>query len=179
MRTLMIVPVLLGLTFSLSAGATPNFPPALQQDLSIPNAPDCSICHTDGDQGGLGTVNTPFGKNMRARGLVAFDTSSLTTALDQMTTENVDSAGDCMDDIDELKAGRDPNLPDPAGTCPDGGAGGAGQPAETPSSASPSYGCGGKIAPSRSNGEVGWGLAFGLIGLIARRKRAIEPSKKD
>jgi hypothetical protein len=179
MRTLMIVPILLGLTMSISAGATPNFPGALQQDLSAPSAPDCSLCHTDGDQGGLGTVNTPFGKNMRARGLVAFDTSSLKTALDQMTTDNVDSAGDCLDDIDELKAGRDPDAPDPAGTCGDGGAGSGGQPSETPSGATPAYGCGGKIAPTRSNGEVGWAVAFGLIGLVVRRKRATKSDKKD
>jgi hypothetical protein len=179
MRKLMIVPVLLGLTISVSAAATPNFPAALQQDISAPSAPDCSVCHTDGDQGGLGTVNTPFGKNMRARGLVAFDTSSLQTALTEMETDHVDSAGDCLDDIDELKAGRDPNTADPPGTCADGGAGAAEQPSETPSGPTPTYGCGGKIAPTRSNGEVGWGLAFGLIGLLARRKRATRSEKKD
>ncbi len=179
MRRSMIVTVLFGLTVSINAAATPNFPTALQQDLSAPSAPDCSVCHTDGDQGGVGTVNTPFGKNMRARGLVAFDTGSLQTALNQMAADNVDSAGDCLDDIDELKAGRDPNAPDPAGTCADGGAGGGAPPAETPSTASPNYGCGGKIAPTRSNGEVAWGVAFGLIGLVARRKRATKPEKKD
>jgi len=103
-------------TVATRASATPNFPPAIEQDLGLSYMPDCSLCHTDGDQGGLGTVNTPFGVNMRARGLVAYDTTSLQTALDEMASEQVDSAGDCLDDIDELKAGNDPNAP-PTASC--------------------------------------------------------------
>jgi hypothetical protein len=118
--------------------ATPNFPPGIQQDLALNYQPDCSICHTDGDQGGLGTVNAPFGKNIRERGLVAFDTGALQSALNQMESEHVDSAGDCLDDIDELKAGRNPNEPDPPGVCDDAGA----QPiTETPQPETLSYGC--------------------------------------
>jgi hypothetical protein len=183
MRTL-VFPICLGLGFimtvSSTAGATPNFPPAVQQNLALAAAPDCSICHTDGDQGGLGTVNTPFGKNMRARGLVAFDANSLATALDQMASEDVNSAGDCLDDIDELKAGHDPNEPDPVGTCGDGGASssGAGASGEAPSEATPTNGCAGKIAPTRSNGDVSWMVAIGFAWLAARRMKRASAKRK-
>jgi hypothetical protein len=147
--------------------ATPNFPPAIQQDLSLDYQPDCSICHTDGDQGGLGTVNTPFGKNMRERGLVAFDTTSLQSALTQMENGNVDSAGDCLDDIDELKADRNPNDPDPPGVCGDAG---AQTPTETPQPEALSYGC--SMARAGSTIDEGWGLAFVVASLLVWRLRA-------
>lgn len=151
------------------AAATPNFPPAIQQNLALSAAPDCSICHTDGDQGGKGTVNTPFGKNMRSRGLVEFDVNSLTTALGQMDSEKVNSAGDCLDDIDELKAERNPNLPDPAGTCDDAGA----PTPETVSSESPRYGCFGAVAPlrSRPNGLLGLGIVMAIVVAARSRRR--------
>ncbi|MEO7113033.1 MAG: hypothetical protein ABI183_21525 [Polyangiaceae bacterium] len=156
------------------AFATPNFPPAIQQDLSLAAPPDCSICHTDGDQGGKGTATTPFAVNMRARGLVEFDTTSLSTALNQMETSHVDSTGDCLDDIDELKAGRNPNLPDPAGACADAGAE-AGTLSETPAGpAPPTYGCVGSISPSRTPDSpyfYGVSLIAGL-SLLRRRRRA-------
>ena len=117
--------ILLTVSFLFLAGgarATPNFPAALSQDLELPSAPDCSLCHTDGDRGGTGTVNTPFGKSMRARGLVAYDTGSLSAALALMKSENVDSAGGCLPDVAELAAGRDPNAPADLADCDGGGA---------------------------------------------------------
>ena len=127
------------------ARATPNFPAALAADLSLAGAPDCSLCHTDGDQGGTGTVNTPFGKNMRARGLVAYDTSSLSAALALMSDEKVDSAGACLPDVEELQTGGDPNTP-ATGGC-DGGA----APTETQTAVLlPTYGC----ATSSGNSEA-------------------------
>jgi hypothetical protein len=167
-----------GLMVPRSAFATPNFPPAIQQDLSLAAPPDCSICHTDGDTGGKGTANEPFAVNMRSRGLVEFDTTSLQTALNAMEAQHVDSAGDCLDDIDELKAGRDPNLPDPAGACADAGveAGAPGAPTETPSGpAPPTYGCIGSIAPHRAPeglGEYGAALVAALLLLRRRRIRS-------
>ena len=47
---------------------------------------------------------------MRARGLVAQNLGSLDTALDALAAENTDSDGDGVPDIDELKAGTDPNV---------------------------------------------------------------------
>jgi hypothetical protein len=92
---------------STVARATPNFPPAIQSYLPTPSAPACEICHVGPQQ--LGTVRTAFGTAMRARGLVAFDETSLRAALDKMAADKVDSDGDGVTDIDALKAGTDPN----------------------------------------------------------------------
>jgi MYXO-CTERM domain-containing protein len=161
---------------SSPAGATPNFPAALAGDLGLSSPPDCSLCHTDGDQGGTGTVNTPFGKNMRARGLVAYDTGSLTAALALMESENVDSAGGCLSDVDELKAGRSPNDPGDQADC-DGGA------AMTTTSDSvelPTYGCSvARATPSPGEERRAWLSALaGLAMLLTwRRVRRAHPSR--
>ena len=119
------------------ARATPNFPAALASDISLASPPACALCHTDGNQGGTGTVNTPFGKNMRARGLVAYDTGSLSAALTLMSDEKVNSAGACLPDIEELQAGGDPNSAGDVSAC-DGGV----APMETATTTLlPSYGC--------------------------------------
>jgi hypothetical protein len=169
-----MTPLLLACALSLvarPAAATPNFPSAIQQTLTLAAAPDCSICHSDGDQGGKGTVTTPFGKNMRARGLVEFDVGSLNTALTQMESDHVDSIGDCLDDIDELKAGRDPNVPDPPNTCPEDGGATAAPPSETPPPESPTYGCVGQVAPVRSPHVPIFLLSFVAACVALRRRR--------
>lgn len=106
---------------SSSAHASPFFPTSIQSDLGLNYAPDCLICHNN-ESGGIGTVKTAFGKNMMARGLVDFSSDSLQTALTLMDQQHVVSAGGCLPDIEELKAGRDPNHPNDAATC-DAGAG--------------------------------------------------------
>lgn len=153
------------------ASATPNFPVAVQSDLGLAAPPDCSLCHTDGDVGGRGTANQPFAVHLRERGLVAFDTSALKSALEAIAAEKIDSDGDCTDDVDELKAGTSPNTADPGG-C-DGGA-----PA-TPSAiaAGPSYGC--AVAAAGAGGRPGGTIALALalvFGLalgyaLSRRRR--------
>jgi hypothetical protein len=150
------------------ASATPNFPPAIQSDLSLAAAPDCGICHTDGDTGGKGTATTPFAQNMRLRGLVEFDTGSLTNALTEMQSQHVDSTGDCLDDIDELKAGRNPNLPDP--TCGDSGT--APVPETPPAGPVPTYGCFGSISPrgAPESGSESLGV-LAVLFLVRRRTR--------
>ena len=153
------------------AGATENFPPAVQSDLSLKAAPDCSLCHTTGDQGGKGTVNTPFGKSVRAHGLVEYDESALKNALAAMATDGTDSDGDCIGDVAELKAGTNPDVPDGTQTCDAGAGNGA---SAGPTLEEPRYGCGAHVA-SRAHGE-----SFGAIALTSllalafasRRKRA-------
>ena len=107
MRTMTSALVLLALVAPTAARATPNFPAAIAQDLGAPQPP-CSICHAGG-MTGYGTVTTPFGQAMKARGLVAGDQTSLKTALDRMRTDKVDSNGNGILDVDELIAGNDPN----------------------------------------------------------------------
>jgi hypothetical protein len=128
------------------AGATLNFPGAVQRDLNLSYSPQCSLCHSGG-QTGNGTVGTPFGKSMKARGMVASDENALKAALDQMTQEKVDSDGDGVSDIDELEQGTDPNVR------------GAGQDP-------PSYGC--SLAPS---GEVSPLFALAALALVLCRRR--------
>ncbi|HET6981308.1 MAG TPA: thrombospondin type 3 repeat-containing protein [Myxococcaceae bacterium] len=91
------------------AHASSIYPPEVRSHLGLSYTPDCSLCHANG-QTGFGTVTTPFGTSMRARGLVAQNIGSLDTALDALAAEKTDSDGDGTPDIDELKAGTDPNV---------------------------------------------------------------------
>jgi hypothetical protein len=152
------------LSFAAGARATPNFPPSIQSYLPTPNTPACQICHVGPQE--RGTVITPFGTNMRARGLVAYDVSSLDTALDRMRSDDVDSDGDGDTDIDALKAGRDPNVPYGA----DGGAVGT---YATP--VEPRYGCGARIAPESIDPCGGICAAVAGIGGLALLRRRRSP----
>ena len=98
------------------------YPPEVRSHLSLSYTPACTLCHQS-ESGGFGTVTTPFGKSMMARGLVAQNIASLDTALDALAAEHTDSDHDGVPDIDELKAQTDPNV--------------AGGGSVTP----PSYGC--------------------------------------
>jgi hypothetical protein len=90
------------------AQASSNYPAEVRAHLGLNYTPDCTLCHNV-PSGGYGTVTTPFGTSMRARGLVAQNIRSLDTALDALAAEKTDSDGDGVPDIDELKAGTDPN----------------------------------------------------------------------
>lgn len=141
-----------------TAGATPNYPPEIKTHLMLVSQPPCAVCHQNGVTG-LGTVTTPFGTSMRARGLQANNTGSLDTALDALSAEGTDSDGDGTGDIAELVAGSDPNT-----------AGGSNASALTPT-----YGCGGSdlSAPANPSAVAGTLGALGLFGLtiLARRRR--------
>ncbi len=132
-----------------SAFASPVFPGAIQQHLGLTYSPPCSLCHAGGVTG-LGTVTTPFGNAMRVRGLVARDIASLDTALDRMASDQVDSNGNGVSDIDELKAGTDPNAGVPGAVSP------------------PEFGC----RAARGHGELPpWSAAWlaAAAALIVRR----------
>ena len=85
------------------------YPPEVRAHLSLSYTPACTLCH-ETESGGFGTVTKPFGKSMMARGLVAQNLGSLDTALDALAAEHTDSDHDGVADIDELKAGSDPNV---------------------------------------------------------------------
>jgi len=92
------------------AFASDTYPPYIANKYGIDPIPEqCSLCHTGGITG-KGTVNTPFGKTARAHGLTDSNEMLLGTVLDAMDAEHTDSDGDGVSDIDELKAGTDPNL---------------------------------------------------------------------
>jgi MYXO-CTERM domain-containing protein len=139
-----------------AALASGPYPADLQRHLDASAAPACNLCHQS-PQGG-DTVVTPFGVAMKDQGLTGFgQTELLTAALDALEAEGTDSDGDGTGDIDELRAGRDPNVDDG-----DGGGGGGG---DVPPP--PGYGFGCATAPAASS-LVGLVVA---LGLAARRRR--------
>ncbi len=100
--------VTVGLAFAGTAAATAELPAAIASTLGTTRVPPCAVCHFNGVTG-AGTVTTAFGKSMRSRGLRPNDVASLNAALDRMAADRVDSDGDGVTDVDELKAGTDPN----------------------------------------------------------------------
>lgn len=149
-----IVAVLALLLAAAPARGTPGFPDALAAHLGATARPSCSVCHAGGATGN-GTVTTPFGAAMRARGLVAFDEGSLAQALDRMAADQIDSNGDGVTDVEELQQGLDPN----AGAAATG---------------APSYGCVGRVAGgARPSGELALLAAAALLWRTRRGRRPI------
>lgn len=137
--------------------ATPTFPQTIQTTLNATAVPDCLVCHVG--RTGRGTVNTGFGSAMRARGLQAYDESSLRSALKTMESDGVDSDGDGVIDVDALRMGKDPNPPRSA--------------IDFNEEATPRYGCvGGQIAPGKAGGSTTATAIFAsLIALLVLRRR--------
>jgi len=135
--------------FGAVAQARPEFPSDIARHLSATVVPACSICHLEGKIGGI-TVVTPFALALRAHGFSS-SSDSLVTALDQMATDGTDTDGDGVSDVEELRAGTDPNSPVPGATTAD-----------------PSYGCAVAARPSRA----GWPAPALLLALAAVRRRA-------
>ena len=145
-RTLFLATMALGpCTWSFDAAATPNFPGAIKSHLGLDSKPACTLCHTT-LAGGDGTVSRAFGVAMRGDGLVPNDTSSLNDALDALEAAGTDSDADGVGDIDELKAGTNPNVADAVASSSSSSGGSA----ETGSSSS-----GGEGGSSSSGGKKG------------------------
>lgn len=165
-RIFALTVVLFGVTVVRGAGATSTFPAAIQTDLALAHPPACALCHTTGDSGGRGTVNTPFGTTIRGRGLVAYDEAGLKSALAAMIAEKTDSDRDCVSDIDELKQGSDPNTPNGPGMMCAGPA--------APQGDTPQYGCGAHVTPlvPTSTGAFPFAVALAAIARLRRRGRS-------
>jgi len=140
--------LLAALLLSGPAVASSNYPVEIQKQLSLSYTPACAICHAGGVTG-YGTVTTPFGQAMRARGLVCCDIASLDTALAALEAEGSPY-------ITYLQQGLDPNNPG-AGAVP---------PA--------TYGCLAVTGP----GRVAPGFAvLALLALRAGRRRSPSPPR--
>jgi len=130
------------------ARAKPEFPPEIARHLSASVDPACSVCHLEGKTGGI-TVVTPFALALRAHGFTG-PSATLNAALDRMTADGTDTDGDGVPDVEELRAGSDPNSPVPGATTAD-----------------PQYGCG-VASPRRST----WAAVALIIAAAALRRRA-------
>lgn len=138
-----------------SAEATQKFPSGIYNYLLPtftvkPYAPPCSLCHDRGSTG-PGTAQTPFALSAKARGLAPGDTQSLDNALTAMDRDEVDSDGDGIADIQELRDGTDPNTPGDVSLVTESG---------------PDAGCGGNTKP-RSPRVT----AASVLGLLLLRRR--------
>jgi hypothetical protein len=138
-----------------AAHATPGFPAVVAQTLGMSNTPPCALCH-DGGRTGLGTVQTPFGKNVREYGATANDETALREALLAMDADKVSSLKDGVADTAKLRKGIDPNGGDSSAY----------------SAAPPGYGCGGAHVARTTEGDPSWPwLAVALVIVRVRRRR--------
>jgi MYXO-CTERM domain-containing protein len=102
--------MLVALLLVHTAAANPKYPAIVYNELGLDVAPACTLCHRD-NLGGLGTVEKPFGLELMDRGLTATNGEDvLPGLLDDMEADEVDSDGDKVGDIAELKEGTDPNV---------------------------------------------------------------------
>lgn len=161
------------------ARATPDFPPLIVQDLAIKcdggaspiwDGLGCTICHLD-NNGGLGTVQHPFGLAMKSMyGVSANNESALTSALNAEKTAQNDFNCDGIPDIEELESCQWPMLAMKGSMCGgDGGMGGDGGPPIE----NIIYGCSASASSSASSvpASIAALLACALLVTHLRAKR--------
>ena len=93
------------------ARALPSFPDEIAFDVGGDVSPACSVCHLGGKTAGITTV-TPFVLALKQRGFEGRG-PGLRNALVQLETDGVDTDGDGVGDVAELRAGTDPASPVP------------------------------------------------------------------
>jgi len=137
-----------------AAQATSGFPDTIVAHLGLNYMPPCSVCHASASGGG--PMAKPFGIALQQRGLSPGNDSSLETALDQLEADAVDSDGNGVTDIAQMRAGNDPNT------------------GESLYGPEMTYGCVGTIARGSLQDDA-WptfaALLVGLFGLMSMRRR--------
>lgn len=163
---------LIALFSTRRALASPIFPGTIQTNLGLTYALECTLCH-DTNDGQKNTANRPVGRKVRSYGLMGEgDTQALITILGKMRDAKDDSDQDGVSDIDELKAGTDPNINDITGEPPE----------DYPP---PVYGChangsrAGAVPPYGGSAAVAAGLAGFLSLRMRMRRRASRVPRKD
>jgi MYXO-CTERM domain-containing protein len=118
---------LLLLLASSPASASPAYPALVKGYFKLSEAPACTLCHQT-EAGGYATLNKSVGKYLGTTlGLVPKLAEADLNRILQQWGDRQDSDSDKAADIDELKAGTDPNdaSDKPSGGGGAGGAGGA------------------------------------------------------
>lgn len=151
---------MMGIFFSSArARASDPFPGAVRDDLDMPCLPTCFLCHIT-NPGEAGSAQQPFADSMvNAAGIPSpGDTNWVTAGLAALGDTDTDVDG--MSDIDELKAGRDPNVKGEGDIC----------------APEVKYGCGAahvSAAPPTDLGGAAWFVLGGLVlAGVARTRRS-------
>jgi len=152
---------LLVLTSAPRAFASLPFPEDIKTQLMLTgDPPPCTYCHLT-LIGGLMTVTKPFGRNLQTKyGVTQQDLVGLRNAIMQADANRDDVDGDGVTDINELRQGTDPNVPNEGGIA---------------ATEDPRYGCycsavGGPSAP----GVAGAAWLSGLLFSVWRRRRTMQ-----
>ncbi len=150
--------VLMGCMLSHSAHASPTYPPTIKLDLDLAQVPDCTLCHRD-QLGGAGTVIRPFGRTLIDHFQLTGNNNValLKAALASDDSQNLDSDGDGVTDIDELRMGTNPNV----------GASGVEAGPDVPL---PETGCAFAVRSPAGDAAL-LAVMFVTLGFFARRKR--------
>lgn len=150
--------VLFGALSATAALSSSNYPGEVSNHLGgTTPIPSCTACHTS-NAGGGGTVTRAFGVAMVDQGLSGGgDVAGLTAALDALETAGTDSDTGGVGDVDELRAGTNPN--DGADDGNTGGGGGGGDQLQY------GFGCSATTMPGATV------AALGLLLLGLRRRR--------
>jgi hypothetical protein len=106
------LPLALGLSSVLGflaapAEASPPYPATIKSALGADSAPDCLVCHTKA--GGDPVDTKPFGVEMKKAGLKGGEQFKAADDMQELLNKVGDSDKGGEDDVDELKAGRDPS----------------------------------------------------------------------
>lgn len=156
-----------------SALASSTFPGVVKDEFQLLSPPPCTLCH-ETDRGGAHTVDKPFGYTMLDFGVTGGNVGALQAALRRDNAEGTDSDGDGMHDYDELRAGKNPNVPQAA----DGGL------LSLPERAPPlGTGCNFRGSPERPSPPFGAALLLGVLAVSRRastraRQRSIARSSR-
>ena len=153
MRKTLYSAIAITLALARTAHAVQTYPAEIQSHLGLDFTPPCTLCHAT-NAGGLGTITTAFGNALKARGLTT-GIASLDPALDALASAKVDSNGDGIPDIQQLKNRADPNTG-----------------AHLSNVQLEQFGCGGHIAKLKTH-MSGQGLMFASLALliVSHRKK--------